>query len=88
MSKHAGSIEFRADIEGLRAISVLGVVLFHSGLSVANGGFVGVDSFFVVSGFLITSLLIKEVEATGSIKLSNFWARRAKRLFQYALLMI
>ena len=88
MSKHAGSIEFRADIEGLRAISVLGVVLFHSGLSVANGGFVGVDSFFVVSGFLITSLLIKEVEATGSIKLSNFWARRAKRLFPNALLMI
>lgn len=88
MSKHAGAIEFRADIEGLRAISVLGVVLFHSGLSVANGGFVGVDSFFVVSGFLITSLLMKEVEATGGIKLSNFWARRAKRLFPNALLTI
>ena len=62
MSKHDAAIGFRADTEGRCAISVLGVVLFHSGLSVADGGFVGVDGFFVVSGFLITSLLMKEVE--------------------------
>jgi peptidoglycan/LPS O-acetylase OafA/YrhL len=88
MFVHGAPIEFRADIEGLRAISILGVVLFHSGLSLANGGFVGVDSFFVVSGFLITSLLMREVETTGGIKLSAFWARRAKRLLPNALLTI
>ncbi len=88
MSACGAPIEFRADIEGLRAISVLGVVLFHSGLSLANGGFVGVDSFFVISGFLITSLLMREVKTSGGIKLSAFWARRAKRLLPNALLTI
>jgi peptidoglycan/LPS O-acetylase OafA/YrhL len=88
MSTHAGPIEFRADIEGLRAISILGVVLFHSGFSIVGGGFVGVDSFFVISGFLITGLLIREFQTSGEIKLSNFWARRAKRLLPNALLTI
>jgi peptidoglycan/LPS O-acetylase OafA/YrhL len=71
---------FRPDIEGLRAVAVLAVVLFHAGLPALPGGFVGVDVFFVVSGFLITGMLWREVEATGTVRLSRFYAARARRL--------
>ncbi|WP_091601111.1 acyltransferase family protein [Micromonospora mirobrigensis] len=71
---------FRGDIEGLRAIAVLLVVLSHAGVAGLAGGFVGVDVFFVISGFLITSLLIRELGRTGRISISGFYARRAVRL--------
>lgn len=71
---------YRADIEGLRAVAVLMVVLYHVGVGGLAGGFTGVDIFFVISGFLITGLLLQELEATGSINLARFWARRARRL--------
>lgn len=71
---------FRPDVEGLRAIAVAMVLLYHAGISWAKGGFAGVDVFFVISGFLITGLLVKEVERTGKISLLDFYARRAKRL--------
>jgi peptidoglycan/LPS O-acetylase OafA/YrhL len=71
---------FRPDIEGLRGVAVLLVVLFHSGLVAIPGGFIGVDVFFVISGFLITGLLIRERERTGGIRLSAFYARRVRRL--------
>jgi peptidoglycan/LPS O-acetylase OafA/YrhL len=70
----------RADIEGLRAVAVLAVLLFHAGVPGLAGGYVGVDVFFVVSGFLITSLLVSEKESSGTISLSSFYARRVRRL--------
>ena len=70
----------RTDIEGLRAVAVLAVLLFHAGVPGLAGGYVGVDVFFVVSGFLITSLLVTEKETSGRISLSAFYARRIRRL--------
>ena len=72
---------FRADIEGLRAVAVLLVVLYHAGVPGFGGGYVGVDVFFVLSGYLITWLLVHEVEETGTVRLGRFYARRARRLF-------
>ena len=71
---------FRPDIEGLRAVAVLAVVLFHAGVPGLSGGFVGVDVFFVISGFLITGLLWREIEGTGRIRLARFYGARARRL--------
>jgi peptidoglycan/LPS O-acetylase OafA/YrhL len=79
---------FRADIEGLRAIAVALVVAFHAGLPGVTGGYVGVDVFYVISGFLISGLLVDEVERTGSISFSAFFARRARRLLPMASLVI
>jgi peptidoglycan/LPS O-acetylase OafA/YrhL len=78
---------FRGDIEGLRAVAVLLVVLFHAGLGF-SGGFVGVDVFFVLSGFLITGLLVRELDATGTISLAQFYARRVRRLLPAAILVL
>jgi peptidoglycan/LPS O-acetylase OafA/YrhL len=72
--------DLRLDIEGMRAIAVGSVLAFHSGLTWFAGGFVGVDVFFVLSGFLITGLLAREVSRTGRVRLGAFWARRVKRL--------
>ncbi len=80
--------QFRPDIEGLRAVAVLLVVLYHAGLPFLQGGFVGVDIFFVVSGYLITGLLLKELNSTGGINLSRFYARRARRLLPALTLVV
>ncbi|HSP60286.1 MAG TPA: acyltransferase family protein [Ornithinimicrobium sp.] len=77
--------DFRADIEGMRAIAVIGVVLWHAGVTLLPGGFVGVDVFFVVSGFLMTALLLEEARARGRVDLGRFYARRARRLLPAAL---
>jgi peptidoglycan/LPS O-acetylase OafA/YrhL len=79
---------FRADIEGLRALAVLLVVLGHVGLRFVPGGFVGVDVFFVISGFLITGLLLRERESTGRLSIARFYARRAVRLLPAAVLVL
>jgi len=79
---------FRRDIEGLRALAVGFVVLFHAKFLGLTGGFIGVDVFFVVSGFLITSLLMSEHSADGEISLKNFYARRARRLLPASALVI
>ncbi|BEL12542.1 SGNH hydrolase domain-containing protein [Actinoplanes sichuanensis] len=71
---------FRPDIEGMRAIAVTLVVLSHAGITSLEGGYVGVDVFFVISGFLITTLLLKELSRTGTVSLATFYARRATRL--------
>ena len=71
---------FRADIEGLRAVAVLLVVLYHAGVPGFGGGYVGVDVFFVLSGALITWLLVHEAGETGTVDLRRFYARRARRL--------
>ena len=75
---------FQPEIQGLRAISVLAVIWAHAGLPGLPGGFTGVDVFFVISGFLITRLLLKEMEATGRIDLLGFWTRRVRRLLPNA----
>ena len=79
---------FRLDIEGLRAVAILLVVAAHAGIQSLEGGFIGVDVFFVISGFLITSLLFKEYHASGKINLSNFYSRRLKRLLPALVAMI
>lgn len=75
-----GTTGTRLDVQGLRALAVLLVMLTHVGLPWLPGGFIGVDVFFVVSGFLITGLLLREREATGRIGLGAFYARRARRI--------
>jgi peptidoglycan/LPS O-acetylase OafA/YrhL len=79
---------FRPDIEGLRAVAIGAVLLYHAGVPGATGGFVGVDVFFVISGFLITGLLLREWSSRGSIDLQAFYARRIRRLLPAALLAI
>lgn len=78
---------FRPDIQGLRAIAVLLVVLFHSGVEVLSGGYVGVDVFFVISGFLITTHLLQSLEREGRIRFGRFYAKRARRILPAALLV-
>ncbi len=80
--------DFRPDVEGLRAVAVVAVVLFHARLSAFTGGFVGVDVFFVLSGFLITRLLLRELATSGTISLPAFWARRARRLLPASCVVI
>ena len=79
---------FRADIQALRAVAVMLVVAYHLAPGVVSGGYVGVDVFFVISGFLITSHLVKEHERTGTIALVKFYARRVRRLLPAALLVL
>jgi peptidoglycan/LPS O-acetylase OafA/YrhL len=70
---------YRPEIDGLRAVSVVSVVLFHGGFKFAGGGFVGVDVFFVISGFLITSILLDDL-SKGQFNLWQFYERRARRI--------
>lgn len=79
---------FRPDIQALRAIAVGVVVLFHLWPKSLTGGYVGVDVFFAISGFLITSHLLSEIDATGRLRPARFWARRVKRLQPAALLVL
>src|SRR3984885_8045640 len=75
-------------LDGIRALSVLAIIAFHTGLNSVPGGFYGVDSFFVLSGFLITSLLVREWSGTGTIRLRRFWAGRARRLLPALFLLV
>ncbi|REQ59074.1 acyltransferase, partial [Mycobacterium tuberculosis] len=75
-------------LDGLRAIAVALVLASHGGIPGMGGGFIGVDAFFVLSGFLITSLLLDELGRTGRIDLSGFWIRRARRLLPALVLMV
>jgi hypothetical protein len=75
-------------LDGVRALAIIGVIAYHLGAGWASGGFLGVDLFFVLSGFLITSLLVEERVGSGSIRLGAFWARRARRLLPGLLLML
>src|SRR5690349_22586433 len=75
---------FRPDIEGLRAVAIALVVVYHVGFGWLPGGYVGVDVFFVISGFLITSQLVRELSTTGRISFLGFYARRARRILPAA----
>ncbi|HPU13536.1 MAG TPA: acyltransferase family protein [Aeromicrobium sp.] len=78
----------RPEIQGLRAIAVSAVVLYHLGLSAFSGGYVGVDVFFVISGFLITSHIARGLDRDGRLNLGAFWGRRARRLLPASLLVL
>jgi peptidoglycan/LPS O-acetylase OafA/YrhL len=86
--EHAEPSRFIPHVQGLRAIAVLAVVLYHFWPGRFSGGYVGVDVFFVISGFLITAHLMRELTATGTVRLGQFWARRARRLLPASLLVL
>jgi peptidoglycan/LPS O-acetylase OafA/YrhL len=83
-----GDRKFRPDVEGLRAIAIVLVVLYHAGIPGISGGYVGVDVFFVLSGFVITGLLLREHAASGRTRLLAFYARRSRRILPAATLVI
>jgi peptidoglycan/LPS O-acetylase OafA/YrhL len=87
-SKDAEGSSFRPDIQGLRALAVLFVVLYHAKLPLFSGGYVGVDVFFVISGYLISGLLVREMERTGRINFAAFYARRIRRLLPAAAVVL
>ena len=78
---------YRPDIDGLRAISVLAVMLYHAEFQVFSGGFIGVDVFFVISGYLITQMVLGDFEK-GSFSLSHFYERRVRRILPALLVML
>ena len=84
----SGLIPYRPGLDGLRAVAVGGVLLFHGGFTWLAGGFLGVSMFFTLSGFLITSLLVAEQTRDGHIDLRHFWSRRFRRLLPAALLAL
>jgi len=79
---------YEPSLDGIRAFSVIAVMLYHANIAWLPGGFLGVEVFFVVSGFLITSLLIEERESTRRIDLKQFWIRRARRLLPALVVML
>ena len=88
MQAPKSTVEFRPDIEGLRGIAILLVLLFHAGLPWTPGGFVGVDVFFVISGFLITGKLWRESQQPGGLSITKFYAWRIRRLLPAALVAV
>src|SRR5262249_4556493 len=80
-------VGYRRDIDGLRAIAVLSVVFFHAGLSGFSGGFVGVDIFFVISGYLITSIIVRGLEAK-RFSIAWFYERRIRRIIPAFIVMV
>ncbi len=86
-SHHGAEPAIRTDIQGLRALAMVSVAMFHAEIPFFAGGYVGVDVFFVISGYLITGMLAREVERHGRIDLADFYARRIRRLLPAALLV-
>jgi peptidoglycan/LPS O-acetylase OafA/YrhL len=80
-------MDYRKEIDGLRALAVLPVILFHAGFETFSGGFVGVDVFFVISGYLITTIILEELEQ-GKFSIVNFYERRARRILPALFLVM
>ncbi|MCD8554107.1 acyltransferase [Seleniivibrio sp.] len=74
------SLKYRSDIDGLRTIAVMPVIFYHAGMTLFSGGYVGVDIFFVISGYLITSIIVRELDED-RFTIANFYVRRVKRIF-------
>ena len=86
-------LTYRPEIDGLRAIAVVAVILYHAQITIMGhqpfkGGFIGVDIFFVISGYLITSIILKELLVTGSFSFKNFYQRRIRRILPALLLVM
>ena len=86
-------ITYRPEIDGLRAIAVISVILYHGQITILDnqsfkGGFIGVDIFFVISGYLITSIILKELVSKGSFSFKNFYQRRVRRILPVLLFVI
>ena len=77
--RRQNNMKYRPEIDGLRALSVVAVILFHAGFELFSGGFVGVDVFFVISGYLITTILIQDIDKK-RFSLVHFYERRARRI--------
>src|SRR4051812_40722819 len=84
---HLSHPKYRPDIDGLRAVAVLAVVAFHAFPNWMKGGFIGVDVFFVISGFLISTIIFENLDK-GTFSFSEFYARRIKRIFPALLLVL
>src|ERR1700712_3445004 len=80
--------EFRGDVEGLRGLAVLAVVLYHAGVGVVPGGYVGGDVFFVLSGYLITGLVLRDLNRSDGFSFVSFYARRARRILPAATVVL
>lgn len=80
-------MQYRPELDGLRAFAVVPVILFHMGFSWLSGGYIGVDVFFVISGFLIASILIREI-GTDDFSMREFWSRRVRRILPAMLVVI
>lgn len=80
-------VRYRPEIDGLRTVAVIPVILFHLGYTFVRGGYMGVDVFFVISGYLITKILTNEME-NGSFSMYRFWIRRVKRLLPLLLTVV
>ena len=86
-------IKYRPEIDGLRALAVISVILYHTKLNlfgneIFKGGFIGVDIFFVISGYLITSIIFQELETTGKFSFLYFYERRIRRIIPALLVVI
>jgi peptidoglycan/LPS O-acetylase OafA/YrhL len=79
---------YRPALDGVRTVAVYLVLLFHAGMQFAGGGFIGVDLFFVLSGFLVTNVILSEIDERGSLRLGRFYARRVRRLLPAAVVVI
>jgi peptidoglycan/LPS O-acetylase OafA/YrhL len=87
-SKRATSHRYRPYLDGLRAVAVYLVVAFHAGLGLVSGGFIGVDIFFVLSGFLVTGILIRDLASTGHVRWRMFYSRRVRRILPASLIAL
>src|SRR5256885_1009462 len=81
-------LPYRPHLDGLRAVAVALVVAFHAGLGWVTGGFIGVDVFFVLSGFLVTRILLRDLASSGRIRWRRFYARRVRRILPAAILTL
>ena len=84
----ASDATYRPHLDGLRALAVYLVVLFHAGISSFSGGYIGVDVFFVLSGYLVTSLLMRDLDGGGTVRFSRFYSRRFRRLLPAAFVTL
>ena len=86
--RNDGRLPYMPGIDGLRALAVLAVIVYHSEFENFTGGFLGVEIFFVISGYLITALLLNEYSTNSTVNLRRFWTRRARRLLPALLIYI